>query len=135
MRALGWLLRVDALLLLGSLQFRLFFATASPSVNVALKAAFPSPPYLVELLEAAADEDPSTYFPILDRIANGYFDDSKTDEQLYDTFLRLLREDGLLSKPETLSSFQFGLSIHNSAPRIEAHYQYYNTAIQPLLKS
>jgi len=135
MRALGWLLRVDALLLLGSLQFRLFFATASPSVNVALKAAFPSAPYLVELLEAAADEDPSVYFPILDRIADGYFDDSKTDEHLYNTFLWLLREDGLLSNPETLSSFQFGLSIHNSAPRIEAHYQYYDTSIRPLLKS
>lgn len=135
MRVLLWLLRAEALLLLGSLQFGSFFATASPSVNVALKAAFPSAPYLVELLEAAADEDPSIYFPILDRIADGYFDDAKTDKHLYDTFLRLLKEDGLLSKPETLSSFQFGLSIHNSAPRIEAHYQYYDTAIQPLLKS
>ena len=135
MRALRWLLKAEALLLLGSLQFGSFFATASPSVNVALKASFPSAPYLVELLEAAADEDPSVYFPILDRIADGYFDDAKTDEQLYKTFLQLLREDGLLSKPEALSSFQFGLSIHNSAPRIEAHYQYYGTAIEPLLKS
>src|SRR5579859_4969104 len=100
MRALSWLLRVDVLLLLGSLQFGSFFATSSPSVNVALKAAFPSPPYLVELLEAAADEDPSVYFPILDRIADGYFDDAKTDEHLYNTFLQLLREDGLLSKSE-----------------------------------
>lgn len=135
MRSFGWLLRAEALLLLSGPHVSSFFANASPSVNVALKAAFPSAPYLIELLEAAADEDPSVYYPILDRIADGYFDDASSDEQLYTTFLTLLKEDGLLSKPEALSSFQFGLSIHNSAPRIEAHYQYYNTAIEPFLKS
>jgi len=134
MRPFGWLLRAEAVLLLGNL-YGSFFAAASPSVNVALNAAFPSAPYLVELLETAADEDPSVYYPILNRIADGYFDDASSDEQLYTTFLRLLKEDQLLSKPEALSSFQFGLSIHNSAPRIQAHYQYYTTAVEPFLQS
>ena len=133
MRSLAWLLRTETVLLLGGLHAS-FVAAASPSVNVALRAAFPASPYLVELVEAAADEDPTVYYPILDRVADGYFDDASSDEQLYTKFLRLLKEENLLSKPEALSSFQFGLSIHNSAPRIQAHYQYYETAVEPFLQ-
>lgn len=34
---------------------------------------------------------------------------------------------------DALSSFQLALSIHSAAPRIEAHYQYYDTLIEPSL--
>jgi len=30
-----------------------------------------------------------------------------------------------------VSSFDFALSIHSTAPRIEAHYQFYNTSVKP----
>jgi UDP-glucose:glycoprotein glucosyltransferase len=39
-----------------------------------------------------------------------------------------------MSDPETLSTYQFALSMRSSAPRIEAHYQYYHTAAEPSLK-
>jgi UDP-glucose:glycoprotein glucosyltransferase len=39
----------------------------------------------------------------------------------------------LITNPESLSSFKFALAIRTAAPRIEAHYQYYNTAVSPLL--
>ena len=45
----------------------------------------------------------------------------------------MLRADGHVADPEALSSFQWALSIHAAAPRIEAHYQYYNTSIQSSL--
>ncbi|EME80870.1 glycosyltransferase family 24 protein [Pseudocercospora fijiensis CIRAD86] len=109
-------------------------AKAAPSVNVALRTAFDAPPYLVELLETAAEENATSYFPLLDRIADGYFDSSKTDEELYKSFRTLLEKDGHLGK-EDLSSFDYALSIHSAAPRIEAHYQYYNTSIVPSLSS
>lgn len=35
--------------------------------------------------------------------------------------------------PEDLSSFDYALAIHSAAPRIEAHYQYYNTSVVPTL--
>ena len=38
-----------------------------------------------------------------------------------------------MSDPDTLSSYQFALSMRSSAPRIEAHYQYYHTAVEPAL--
>jgi UDP-glucose:glycoprotein glucosyltransferase len=42
-----------------------------------------------------------------------------------------VEDDGHLSDPEDLASFKFALAIRSSAPRIEAHYQYYNTSVQP----
>lgn len=48
--------------------------------------------------------------------------------------MRLLKTDGLITDPESLSSFELALSVHNAAPRIEAHYQYYKTSVEPLLE-
>ncbi|KAL2151611.1 hypothetical protein VTH82DRAFT_6709 [Thermothelomyces myriococcoides] len=106
--------------------------SASPSVNVALKAAFPSPPYLVELLETAASENATTYFALLDRIAQGQFLEATTDKALYEKFIEVLREDGHMDA-ETLSTFKLGLSMRTAAPRVEAHYQFYATAVEPSL--
>ncbi|KAI0599644.1 UDP-glucose:glycoprotein glucosyltransferase [Biscogniauxia sp. FL1348] len=106
---------------------------AGPSVNVAMKAAFPSPPYLIELLETAAGENETSYFPLLDRIADGSFAQAKTDRELYERFLEILRQDGHIDTPEALSTFKLALSVRSAAPRIEAHHQYYDTAAAPSL--
>ncbi|KAI2635587.1 glycosyltransferase family 24 protein [Hypomontagnella submonticulosa] len=106
---------------------------AGPSVNVAMQAAFPAPPYLVELLETAAGENATSYFPLLDRIADGTFANAKTDKELYEKFLEVLRQDGHMESPEALSTFKLALSMRSAAPRIEAHYQYYDTAVAPSL--
>jgi UDP-glucose:glycoprotein glucosyltransferase len=102
----------------------------SPSVNVALQASFDSAPYLLELLETAAEENSTAYFPLLDRIAEGTFDDATTEKQLYDHFLQVVYDDGHLSTPELLSSFKLSLAIRSAAPRITAHYQFYNASVQ-----
>ncbi|CAN8104810.1 unnamed protein product [Discula destructiva] len=109
-------------------------ACAGPSVDISMKAAFPSSPYLKELLETAAQEDPSSYFPLLDRIADGYFAQAKTDKELYGTFVDLLQKDGLIPSAESLSIFKLALSTRSAAPRVEAHYQYYQTGVEPSLK-
>ncbi|KAF2402544.1 hypothetical protein EJ06DRAFT_574492 [Trichodelitschia bisporula] len=132
MRSTRPLLRAALLLLLSAAHAPLL-VSAGQSVNVGLQATFDSPPYLIELLESATDEKPSVYFPLLDRIAAGYFQDATTDKELYERFLQLLKDDDLLTDPQSLSSFQLALSIRNSAPRIEAHYQYYKTSIVPRL--
>ncbi|OOF95944.1 glycosyltransferase family 24 protein [Aspergillus carbonarius ITEM 5010] len=103
---------------------------ASPSVNVALQASFDSPPYLIELLETAAEENSTSYFPLLDRIADGTFDDAVTDKELYDRFLDTVCEGGHLRTPESLSSFKLSLAIRSASPRITAHYQFYNASVQ-----
>ncbi|KAL0936724.1 UDP-glucose:glycoprotein glucosyltransferase [Colletotrichum truncatum] len=108
---------------------------AVPSVTVDMKAAFPSGPYLIELLETAAGENATSYFPLLDRVAGGHFSESKTDKEVYDKFLQVLSEDGHITTPEALSTFKLALSLRTAAPRIEAHYQYYRTSVEPKLES
>ena len=44
-----------------------------------------------------------------------------------------MQDDGHIADPEALSSFNFALSVHSAAPRIEAHYHYYDNSIGPLL--
>ncbi|MCJ1471370.1 UDP-glucose:glycoprotein glucosyltransferase 2 [Lambiella insularis] len=108
-------------------------SVATSSVNVGLEASFSSPPFLLELLETAALENATSYFSILDKIAEGWFADYTNDREIYSAFVRLLQEDGHLPSPDALSSFQLALSIHAAAPRIEAHYQYYNTSVESSL--
>ncbi|PSN64480.1 UDP-glucose:glyco protein glucosyltransferase precursor [Corynespora cassiicola Philippines] len=133
MRVLASLLSVKALFILSA--FKHIGAHAGPSINVALRASFASAPYLVELLETAAEENADAYFPLLDRIADGYFDGAKTDQELFVAFVELLEQDGHITEPETLASFQFALSVRSAAPRIEAQYQFYNTSVEPSLEA
>ncbi|BCR94558.1 putative UDP-glucose:glycoprotein glucosyltransferase [Aspergillus luchuensis] len=119
--------RLASVLIAGLLAIQ---GRASPSVNVALQASFDSPPYLIELLESAAEENSTSYFPLLDRIADGTFDDAVTDKDLYDRFLEVVREDGHLRTPESLSSFKLSLAMRSASPRITAHYQFYNASVQ-----
>ncbi|KAL9099734.1 MAG: hypothetical protein Q9163_004812 [Psora crenata] len=116
-----------------AISFGTQHSIASPAINVALQASFNAPPYLLELLETAAEENTTAYYPLLDRIAEGRFAECGTDEELYNDFLQVLKDDGHIASDEFLSSFQFALSIHSAAPRIEAHYQYYDTSIAPSL--
>ncbi|KAJ9611233.1 killer toxin resistant protein [Cladophialophora chaetospira] len=81
--------------------------------------------------ETAALENSSSYFPLLDRIADGVFTEIQTEQELYTTFLEVLQHEGHISSPESLSSFKFALALHAAAPRVEAHFQYYNTSVQP----
>ncbi|KAF2101757.1 UDP-glucose:glyco protein glucosyltransferase precursor [Rhizodiscina lignyota] len=129
----SWLRRVRNALLFGSICLKC--ALASPAVNVALKASFPSPQLLVELLETAAEENSTSYFPLLDRIADGAFKHIWSDEQLYNRFLKILVDDGHLTDPQALSSFKLAVSIHASAPRIEAQHQFYRSSVQPSLEA
>jgi UDP-glucose:glycoprotein glucosyltransferase len=66
-------------------------------------------------------------------VSQGYFDEKVTEYQLYNAFLDLLHADGHITEPEALASFEFALSVRSAAPRIEAHYQFYKTSVEPSL--
>ena len=85
--------------------------------------------------ETAAEENATAYYPILDRVSEGYFDEKTTEQALYTAFVDLLKSDGHITQPEALASFDLALSIRSAAPRIEAHYQFYNTSVEPSLKA
>jgi UDP-glucose:glycoprotein glucosyltransferase len=83
--------------------------------------------------ETAAEENATAYYPILDRVSQGFFADGATEQQLYTAFVDLLHNDGHITEPEALASFEFALSVRSAAPRIEAHYQFYKTSVEPSL--
>jgi hypothetical protein len=85
--------------------------------------------------ETAAEENATAYYPILDRVSQGYFEQHTSEEQLYTAFKDLLHSDGHITEPEALASFEFALSVRSAAPRIEAHYQFYKTSVEPSLAS
>lgn len=45
----------------------------------------------------------------------------------------MLKEDNHFQNAEALDSFKFALAIRSATPRIQAHYQYYNTSVQSTL--
>lgn len=106
--------------------------SASAAISVGLTASFSSAPYLIELLETAGDENATSYFPLIGRIADGYFKNEATDQDLYETFVQVLLDDGHMDA-ESLSSYNLALSLRTAAPRIEAHYQYYHTTVEPTI--
>lgn len=107
-------------------HLRHIFSSCCESINATLGKL----PLLSCHSETAGDENSTSYFPLLDRIAEGYFKDAKTDLELYNSFVKVLQEDGHLDS-EGLSSYNLALSLRTSAPRIEAQYQFYDTAIEP----
>ncbi|KGY14588.1 hypothetical protein PABG_12541 [Paracoccidioides brasiliensis Pb03] len=125
--------RLGGLALLATTFLFTPIASAGPLVNVALTASFNAAPYLVELLETAADENSTSYFPLLDHIAEGAFTEITTERDLYERFTQILQDNGHLTDAESISSFKFALSLRSTAPRIEAHYQYYHTSVEPSL--
>jgi UDP-glucose:glycoprotein glucosyltransferase len=89
--------------------------------------------WLTSRRETAAEENATAYYPILDRVSQGYFDEKVTEQQLYTAFVDLLHSDGHITEPEALASFEFALSVRSAAPRIEANYQFYKTSVEPSL--
>lgn len=57
----------------------------------------------------------------------------QSEQELYNKFIDILQQDGHLADSESLSSFKFALALHAAAPRVEAHFQYYNKSVQPHL--
>ncbi|KAF4121615.1 hypothetical protein GMORB2_2023 [Geosmithia morbida] len=106
--------------------------SATPVVNIGMKAAFPAGPYLLELLETAAAENSSAYFPMLDRISMGIFSSAVTEAQMYTSFISVLHADRHITDHEALSTFNWALSLRTASPRIEAHYQYYESSVEPI---
>lgn len=57
-----------------------------------------------------------------------------SQEQVYQKFLRILQEDQIITDPATLDSFKLALSVHAAVPRLEAHYQFYETEVEYLVR-
>jgi UDP-glucose:glycoprotein glucosyltransferase len=87
----------------------------------------------IHFRESIANEDPALYFPMLTALSTECPTlTHQTPEQQLDSILELIREtpELLQGHPKwDLSSFQASIAMHATTPKIQAYYQYYDTAI------
>ncbi|OLL24479.1 UDP-glucose:glycoprotein glucosyltransferase [Neolecta irregularis DAH-3] len=94
---------------------------AATPVNLHLDATFASPPFLLELLEAAATEKPECYFQLIPHLVSL---PRNTDRELYNAALPLI--SSCLGDPASVELFKLSVSLRSATPKIEAVYQYYD---------
>ncbi|KAJ1028757.1 hypothetical protein NDA16_001922 [Ustilago loliicola] len=114
----------------------------SPPVKVQLRASWskiqlPSngPPFLLELLEAARSQRPSSFFPLIDLLTSKYSATqlrTASDEWLSQTVEELIKSYQLFGTTtshvnEALDTWRMSLALKNSSPRIQAFVQLYET--------
>ncbi|KAF9077351.1 glycosyltransferase family 24 protein [Rhodocollybia butyracea] len=125
-----WLL--SSLTLLGGLA-----TASSPPVKVSLRTSWPAPPFLVEIIESVALENPKYFFPFLDRVTDPEVVNITPDEApegLYSSALEVAKNMGLFSESGTLASVEMNLALHAATPKIEAFYEYYIETVDPLAR-
>ena len=118
----------------------------SPPLTISLETNWPAPPILLEILyippcpfhiklsitprETAYDEEPSSYFSLLDLFATHLTAGNLTSSQsILTTSLDLITTNNLLPKASSLSTFRLALALHATVPRIEALYSYYESTV------
>lgn len=89
---------------------------------------------LTQHRETAVVEKPSTFPILLDFLQTTSIYDTTSDRDLYQRFLTFLREDALLGNSTALSSWKLALAAHETAPRIEAQYQFWNDNVRAIEK-
>lgn len=104
-------------------------AATSPPVNVWLKTSWNTTNLVAEIIETAALEDPSLFFPLLDLLVHpGSFEYpliTEPPENIYKYALDAIKESNLLSGDGVLSSFEKSLALRAASPRLEAFHSYY----------
>ncbi|WVQ78198.1 hypothetical protein IAT38_000281 [Cryptococcus sp. DSM 104549] len=104
-------------------------ATAtSPPVRISLETGWAAPPLLLEILETVYDEAPESYFPLLHLLSS--LRPTSSPEALLSSTLDLISAYKLLPSPSSLSTLHLALSLHSTAPRIEAEYNWYESAVR-----
>ncbi|RHZ80246.1 hypothetical protein Glove_138g61 [Diversispora epigaea] len=107
----------------------------TPPVQIWLKASWNAPQLVLEILESVAAENSKAYFPLVEEfLRQGLFSSKLTNYEIYKSALDIIEKKKFLSTPTTKSLFEFGLSLHTTAPTIQSYYHYYNSTIIPTRK-
>ena len=80
-------------------------------------------------------ENSSAYLPLINEIIRSDIHDfgPRTEHAkiYYDNIFDIITSKQFLSDPTAKSVFELSLSLNTAAPTIQAHYQYYETAVLP----
>lgn len=115
-------------------------ADLSPPIQVQLRSPWPSAPLLLEILEAAHEEQPSSFFPLLtqltspipSKVAGGWgsastgFDEA-SEEKIHSAARQIFDDQGLLLERGQRENFELALALRSQSPKIAAFWQLYET--------
>ncbi|KAI7864650.1 UDP-glucose:glycoprotein glucosyltransferase-domain-containing protein [Spinellus fusiger] len=99
----------------------------SPPVELTLVAPWSAPHLSIEIAETVAMENTTAYFSLLSHLSQQPL---LTPQQQYQKCMQALTEQGL--SPQVIDYIQLSLSLHTATPRIEAHYQLYQSTLPKL---
>ncbi|KAK6495184.1 hypothetical protein TWF481_003211 [Arthrobotrys musiformis] len=99
-------------------------------LNLSLKTPWNGGPYILEILECAGLEEPELYFTLLDLIKSGTIKIGDSDKETYDNVVNHVEKFQLLDH-RFVPTWKFCISLRDTAPRIEAQYQYYTNSVTP----
>ncbi|CAG8465507.1 9724_t:CDS:10 [Cetraspora pellucida] len=108
----------------------------TPPVQAWLKTSWEAPYLILEIIESVAAENSSAYFSLIDEFLRRDLISSNiiSDFDLYNQALDIIKSGQYLSVPTSLSFLEFALSLHTTAPAIQAYYHYYNATVVPSTK-
>ncbi|KAH8978341.1 UDP-glucose:glycoprotein glucosyltransferase-domain-containing protein [Lactarius akahatsu] len=120
---------VRASLVLSLLSSAILCSGSSPPVKVSLRTSWPSPPFLLELIETISLEEPNAFFPLLDALTSPDAfpaKDKLSPEAQQQLALETALSAGYLSKPGAVEVVQAQLALHAANPKIVAFYEHYS---------
>ena len=102
---------------------------ASPPLQVSLRSHWPSPPFVLEVIEAVAGVDPDAVMPFLSQELSGIIgmDTAPTDGQVYAAFRQSKFMQSQPGYSRTLIDLDLG--VRAKTPLIQAHFQYYYSLV------
>ncbi|RUS34131.1 hypothetical protein BC938DRAFT_482327 [Jimgerdemannia flammicorona] len=107
-------------------------ANRSPPIQLQLITPWEGSHLLLEILESVAVENKTAYFPLLtDLTSPAFFAEFTTPKVFYEAALNVVSEKGYLRSLISLALTKVALSLHATAPAIQAYYHYYNNSILP----
>ncbi|KAI9437146.1 hypothetical protein H4582DRAFT_2153141 [Lactarius indigo] len=115
-------------LVLSLLSSAIFCHSSSPPVNISLHTSWPSPPFLLKLIETISLEEPGAFFPLLDALTSPDAfpaKDKLSPEVQQQLALQMALSAGYLSKPGAVEVVQAQLALHAANPKIVAFYEHY----------
>ncbi|KZT37012.1 glycosyltransferase family 24 protein [Sistotremastrum suecicum HHB10207 ss-3] len=102
-------------------------AQSSP-IKIQLRATWPAPPLLLDILETVSLEQPESYFRLLDVLTSpehGLPFLASSNEGLYQAALQLAEDHGFFSAAGARGIAERALALHVSSPLIEAFFSHY----------
>lgn len=126
------------LLLLASVASGARAQEASPPVHVSLRSGWPASPFVVELLEAAHQEAPSSFFDVVAIVAGPWFFNdtdegnhdlaSATPQQVFEGAKRAFDRYGVLPGEATRRRWEAALALRAQSSKVAAFTHLYRTS-------